>query len=151
MIPLYSSIERFSTPGLRLIALTMLKTLPARSTAASYSSLSGPAASSTSISRRCAMRRSSHGQKVCGGIRGSPHACSRLTPEVDGERDETACRNTAEHVLAGLARAQERDEQLLLPGGGEAAQLGQGHLRPAVRPGRCLAGAVVLVERHDFD
>ncbi len=54
MIPLYSSIERFSTPGRRLIALTMLKTLPARPIAASYSSASRPVASSTSISRRCA-------------------------------------------------------------------------------------------------
>ena len=41
MIALYISIDCFSTSGRRLIALTMLKTFPARARAASYSSFSG--------------------------------------------------------------------------------------------------------------
>ena len=49
MIALYSSIERLRTSGFRHIALTMLKTFPARPTAAAYSSASSPVASSTSI------------------------------------------------------------------------------------------------------
>ena len=53
MIALYSSIERLSTSGFRHIALTMLKTFPARPMAAAYSSASRPVASSTSISLMC--------------------------------------------------------------------------------------------------
>jgi hypothetical protein len=57
MISRYSAIDARSTPGRRLIALTMLKTRPARPTAASYYSASAPVASSTSMSRMCATAR----------------------------------------------------------------------------------------------
>ena len=41
MIALYSSIEQLRTSGFKHIALTMLKTLPARPIAAAYSSAEG--------------------------------------------------------------------------------------------------------------
>ena len=47
------SIERLRTVGFRHMALTMLKTFPARSIAAAYSSASSPVASSTSICLMC--------------------------------------------------------------------------------------------------
>jgi hypothetical protein len=57
MISRYRCIDSRSTAGRRLIACTMLKTLPARPIAASNSSLRRPAASSTRIRRRYGTRR----------------------------------------------------------------------------------------------
>ena len=66
-------------PGRWLIALTMLKTLPARSTAASYSSASSPSASLSWISRMYA-----NAYLVCGKPR------STLLVAGSGQRLVTA-------------------------------------------------------------
>ena len=53
MIALYIPIDALRTSGFGLIDRTMLKTFPARPTAASYSSASGPSASSGSMRWMC--------------------------------------------------------------------------------------------------
>src|SRR4026207_677991 len=110
MTPLYRAFHRSSPPGRRLIDLTMLKTLPARPTAASYSSFSSPVASSTSVRRTRGVRRPlapgpGEGGRGAGPRRAGMRSC--LAPEVDREGDQAACRDAREDVLAGLAGAGE--------------------------------------------
>src|SRR5215208_7061360 len=99
----------------------MLNTLPARPTAASYSAFSSPVASSTSIRRRCGIARSSHAPSGPWGTGRSPTVREPLPVEVDVEGDEPAGRDAAEQVFTRLARADEHDEELLVPRGRERA------------------------------
>src|SRR5262249_47188762 len=76
-------------------------------------------------------------------LRGSASAV-----QVHLERDEAACGDAAEQVLARLAGADEDDEQLLPRRRREVAEPVRGYGRPPARPGPDLAGRELLVRRR---
>ena len=95
----------------QLIASTMSKTLSARPTAASYSSLRTPPRPSTSVMRRWATLLILAGRATPGKRARLPGPSFPSTCAGPPGRDEPAGRDAAEHVLAGLACVAEDDEQ----------------------------------------
>src|SRR5262245_61660608 len=96
----------------------MLKTLPARSTAASYSSLSGPSASPSSIRRICGtcLARLREAQVDLARLRVRPAARDRLRPgvEVDplGAVDVAVAEERVLPAAEGVVRDRHRDRNV---------------------------------------
>src|SRR5262249_36308527 len=80
--------------------------------------------------------------------RGRPPTTYRPVGLAEVGGDETPRADAREDVLAGLGRADEERELLLLAAGREVGGAVEGQRRGAVAPGEHLGRDVELVERH---